>query len=305
MAEFFPLGFPTAEALRSLIMETDMLAWKTNLSGQDIDSWLGNFIGEVFPAETERRIALWLLCHFVYYNQNEVRYLCQTLLREYVHTSMADDLDDVNRVESRISEIMLDTTFLPLGGPSESGAFILYMFRQANKLDTSRFISSSEIAETSSTRLVFIDDVTLSEDNDSQAYWYLKKLDFAEREPFLLTCVATPSAVDTLSRIGVKVITAVLLDSRNRFFHADSFLFKPFSSLLDSSKTLAEHYGLKANGKIPLGYSNGQFGFGFFYNTPDNVLPIFWGQENGWKPIFTRYNKFYSGKGIPYYGKFV
>lgn len=32
----------------------------------------------------------------------------------------------------------------------------------------------------------------------------------------------------------------------------------------------------------------------YYYNTPNNTLPIFWSDENSWQPIFQRYNKKYT-----------
>ena len=54
---------------------------------------------------------------------------------------------------------------------------------------------------------------------------------------------------------------------------------------------MATHYGSTIRSKSPLGYSGGQFLFGFFYNVPDNTLPIFWVEDEKWKPILPRYDK--------------
>lgn len=53
--------------------------WRYDITGKDIYRWLDNFKGEIYTQEEERIIALWLLTHFVYYNEQEVRHLCKVL----------------------------------------------------------------------------------------------------------------------------------------------------------------------------------------------------------------------------------
>ena len=61
----------------------------------------------------------------------------------------------------------------------------------------------------------------------------------------------------------------------------------------------------KIDSENPLGYKNGEYAFGFFYNTPDNTLPIFWGTNNGWCPIFKRYDKNYKRKNLEINERFL
>ena len=48
----------------------------------------------------------------------------------------------------------------------------------------------------------------------------------------------------------------------------------------------------------PLGFADGQHLFGFYYNTPDNTLPIFWCKSPNWSPAFVRYGKVYGIEGV-------
>ena len=50
--------------------------------------------------------------------------------------------------------------------------------------------------------------------------------------------------------------------------------------------------------RYPLGFANGQHMFGFYYNTPDNILPIFWCKSSNWSPAFVRYGKIYGIEGV-------
>jgi len=54
-----------------------------------------------------------------------------------------------------------------------------------------------------------------------------------------------------------------------------------------------------------LGHSNGQYAFGFYYNTPNNTLPLFWSDQNGWIPIMKRYDKVYGKGGSFELGRFI
>ena len=54
-----------------------------------------------------------------------------------------------------------------------------------------------------------------------------------------------------------------------------------------------------------LGYNNDAYAFGFFYNTPDNTLPIFWSDHGDWKPIMKRYDKKYTNGGYHELGAYV
>ena len=58
---------------------------------------------------------------------------------------------------------------------------------------------------------------------------------------------------------------------------------------INVAKKMCKYYGQRIDPRNPLGFRNGQFLFGFYYNIPNNVLPIFWGNVNGWVPLFERY----------------
>ena len=91
MSEFiFPDGFPTEEKMLDILKKTIEKSWRTDLSIEQIDAWLQNFSGEVFDILAERRLALWLLCNFTYYNEDEVNHLCGVLYKKLVHQLLID-----------------------------------------------------------------------------------------------------------------------------------------------------------------------------------------------------------------------
>jgi hypothetical protein len=73
----------------------------------------------------------------------------------------------------------------------------------------------------------------------------------------------------------------------------------------ENCKTLAEAYGTELEPSHPLGYGDGQYAFGFYYNTPDNTLPIFWSETAGWFPVMKRYEKIYGKGGLNELARFV
>lgn len=79
---------PTESEMFSQIMVTVEASWQNRLSHTQIEQWLSNFKGEVFDVAYERQLALWLLCNFVYYNDREVRHLCRTAFREFLHFTL-------------------------------------------------------------------------------------------------------------------------------------------------------------------------------------------------------------------------
>jgi hypothetical protein len=78
-------SFPSEEELLNIIRHTSATVWDNELVEKDIESWLTNFKGEVFDLKYERLLALWLLCHFTYYNKEEVKHLCRVLYRDLIH----------------------------------------------------------------------------------------------------------------------------------------------------------------------------------------------------------------------------
>lgn len=297
--------FPKITELKKLIMHTSETVWKHEITDREIDKWLENFTGEVLRPEEEKTLALWLLANYVYYNEDEVKHLCSLLMRDFLHKMLIGSGATQDEIDKNISEIISKTRFLPLGKPSESGSYVLYYFRQVNDLNISYFILPNDLRPIEN--LVFIDDVTLTPGIDGQAFKQLKKFadQYKNKNIILLTLIAGVDAAAELKKIGVEVINTITLDERNKCFCANSDIFHEHQTYIEICKEFARHYGSKIDSKIPLGFKNGEYVFGFFYNTPDNTLPIFWGTNNGWRPIFKRYDKNYYRKEMVIYERFI
>lgn len=273
------------------ILLTNELVWEGKINQTMIDEWLSNFVGDVFDVDYERSIALWLLANFVYYNLNEVSHLFKVaygdLVRKIVTRISGKGL------EKALEETLQKTVFGTLGKTSESSSMLLYYFRTVNAIGMKNFLPTKSVDYES---VVFVDDVTLSTHTGSQAWGYLR----AEmgkhhgKEIHVLTMLASRAAIDFLEAKGIIVTSAICLDDENKAFSKESYVFHSHEDHKARAEKMAIHYGQKCFPKSPLGHGDGQYLFGFWYNVPDNSLPIFWSDQNGWTPIFRRSHKVYG-----------
>ena len=173
MSEFvFPNGFPSEEKMLDILKKTIEKSWRVDLSIDEIEAWLSNFSGKVFESSVERKLALWLLCNFTYYNEDEVNHLCGILYKKLVHQLLIDKcLKTAEDAESCIR----NTIFTSIGGASESGGLLLYHFRQEAHLDLERFIFPTGIAETTYDTIVCIDDVMISGGTASRFFYHYQE----------------------------------------------------------------------------------------------------------------------------------
>jgi hypothetical protein len=298
--------FPTEDEMFKQLMITVESAWQNHLSKSHVEQWLANFKAEVFDLEYERRLALWLLCNFVFYNHHEVRHLCRTAYQEFLHFTLKSTPinpgDEWDQVANRVLE---NTRFYHLGKAGESGGYVLYYFRQENGLGVRQFLTSPEKLPHNVDTIVFVDDVVLS---GTQADQYLQRATGSidkDKRKILLTFFSTAEAEKLLAAEDITVLSCIKLDERCRCFSQQSDTFANHPVHRDHCKQLAEHYGAKLIPSSPLGYNDGQYSFGFYYNTPDNTLPIFWSERNGWHPVMKRYDKKYGKGGSNELGRFI
>ena len=305
------------ERIKQIVLQTSITAWNHHITESSLERWLSNFSGLVLGDEqAERIIAAWLLMNFTYYTPSEVDELCRVIYRKYIHTKLTSGYYAKLKAskQEKIRRILKRTLFAHLGNPSESGAVILYHFRTANELSKDVFEQTpdlkSRLSDGSVDDVVLIDDVTLS---GEQAGKYIKSLDLGSTSVSLLTFFATPEALEKLSRENPKsqFIFAQLLDERTKLFSKSSFAFSSKDSMIikDLAYELCFNYGnflvqneLQAAEqymkRYPLGFADGQQMFGFYYNTPDNTLPIFWCDTSKWHSVFRRHSKILNVEGV-------
>ena len=287
-----------SDRLKRIIRNTSVVAWDNVITEQNVNLWLENFTGKYFQnVENEKKLALWLLAHFVYYTYEDIRVLCKVLFNRIMHEKILG-AEEVCSIEGIIRELSEETLFIGLGNNSESGNNLLYYFRQENRLPKSCFEYDSEKQYKN---LIYIDDITMS---GSQAVEYIESRRFEISNVYAGFLIATDVAIGVLnnSQMKIKTVSTMTLDSRDRVFSEESYVFsdKAVKEIKSSAKEFCEIYGKVAieydgyMSKWPLGFADGQYILGFEYNTPDNTLPIFWGTSNGWYPLFKRYQKIYS-----------
>ena len=300
-------SLPEIDDMFDHIMLTSELSWKEKITRKKLEKWLSNFTGEVFNKDYEQQLALWLLVNFVFYNNDEVSHLCKTLYGDFIHHYASNYSYSSSNVDEILTDILDKTMFLGLGRAGESGGFISYLFRKANKLSNRLFVFDPLNLNPNTERIVFIDDVTLSS-GKSQAIRYLENdvgNFYGDKEIVLLTLIASEKAIKNLKKKGYEAINCITLSKRDMCFSKKSNAFEIYNDHRNNCKIFAEHYGKKALPSHPLGYKNAQLAFGFFYNTPNNTLPIFWSERNSWQPIIKRYSKNYGQTKFENIGRFV
>lgn len=301
---------PSYEILMSTLRKTLSTAWHINtIHETGINKWLSNFVGDALCTKDldrenaislERRIALFLLCNFIYFNEEEVKHLMKIMLEKYIHKIFSNQgLTEVD--DDQINLLIRRTQFSPLGNQSESSSYMLYLFRQINDLSKYDFEDKKE-----SDNIVFVDDFSIT---GSQSDRYIKKylVEHSENKSknfYVLLMVSTQEAIIKIKSIPeVKdVFPCIIMDNTSKAFSEESIIFQGYSQeLKEQAKKLCQHYGElivskedKKNGATAFGFGGGEYLLGTYYNTPNNTLPIFWSEENLWQPIFRRYNKKYT-----------
>ncbi|MBO1902453.1 hypothetical protein J4H92_10885 [Leucobacter weissii] len=310
------------EAIQSRIRTLSEEVWSGVVQGSDVERWLGNFDGRVLGVERERLHALHLLANFDFFGINEVREMLKSLFRDLFRYPIIQasrkalgHTRDFLSLDAEFRRELATTRFLGMGNPSESGAHLLYYFRQVNKLPKSLFIhqheimakapgvSNNAIAIQGLKRLVFIDDLMGS---GQQATEYSKKLlqyvrqtaqeSSLDLEISYFTLFARSQALETVRKLPFDHVETVNeLDDAEKAFDKRSrvYISPPVEITLDEAKRFAEAYGKLLVPNHPLGYKDGQLLMGFQHNVPDNSLPIFWLNEYSieWEAVFPRYSK--------------
>lgn len=309
------------EKLKSL-SET---VWERQHSLVHIEQWVNQFDTVDNIQDDERIHALYLLTNFIYFGQTEIRALLVSLYRDLFRTPIIHKIrrahgntTDATFLGEEYKKELNATKFLGVGNPSESGVHLLYYFRQENSLPRTLFINSHEIFSRETVgssqilsvkddaikTYVFIDDLcgsgTQAEQYSRDLIDPLRKLK-ADVKIHYLVLFATDvglKAVRDLRRYD-NVSSVYELDSSFKALEPASRIFTAQDGRYDRLKVRAtcEKHGRQLWANHPLGYKDGQLLLGFSHNTPDNTLPIFWGEgvpAHPWEPMFKRYHKNYG-----------
>lgn len=299
------------ERLDEKIKILSLEAWKDKVEGGDIALWLQNFKQE------ECLDASFLLSSFIYFDNNSVREL---LRRAYQDLFMRPEIFkirkgnsntlDIGIIRSKYRAILDRTRFVNIGNPSESSAHLLYYYRQENDLPVQLFINAHEIYTheivgdniktkldvTNIDTLVFIEDFCGSGTQATEYYdKFVKaiKNEYTNIRIIFHSLFATQTGYNVVKELGYDdVKTVFLLDESFKCFSETSRFFKEDTDdLKNRCQILCTTHGENLYNSHPLGYKDGQLLIGFYHNTPNNTLPIFWSSSPNWRPIFKRYKK--------------
>ena len=292
--------------------------WEHKAKGSAILDWLGNFCDE-----KEKSHALYLLSKFIYFGERQIKEMLKALYRdlykypiiEKIRKDNADVLD-IRFINDSFAVENDKTRFLGMGNPSESGAFLLYYFRQINNLRKNLFVSGHEIfmgdpssgsmkiMDDTVQRYVFIDDFCGS---GRQAVGYAARLVYAIKrlnpsaKTYYFSLFGTEKGLNRIRKRTCfdQVASVSVFDSSFKCFEKNSRYFLDTNSEIqrDYAKEMCKKYGMKWFKDYPndlLGFDDGQLLLGFRHNIPDNTIPIIWQCED-WQPIFLRYQKIYGG----------
>jgi hypothetical protein len=307
--------------LQGKFKSLDRRLWERKTNWSLVEKWYTQFRTHVNVEDDEQIQMLFLASHFMYFGQSEVRALLKSLFRDLYQYKIIENIrrrnnDTVDRsvIAAEYEKALSRTRFVGIGGPSESGPFLLYPFRQENNLSVSHFTESQRIlarygwkglfqpklVDPDIDHYVFIDDLcgsgTQAEQYSKKILRHLKRLKPAAKV-YYFPLVATEfglSEVRKLKRFD-EVAAVLELDESFKCFSPSSRIYKneqePFD--LAKAKAISNEYGRRLWTKNPLGYKDGQLLLGFNHNTPDNTLPIMWFGEpgSGWTPLFKRSHK--------------
>ena len=318
---------PSKDLMMDKLQKAINESWNigNKLHQKRIEKWLNNFTGDALKDDIasqseaqilEQNLALFLLCNFVYYNENEVKHLAKKMFNNFAHNIFAAQ-NKPTVTDNEVDELLDSTLFTYLGDVSESSSYLLYLFRQENDLVKKHFRERQGIKN-----IVFLDDfsITGTQARDyivgtqAKKYTDSKIAKYTNGEKiFVLLMVATDEAIKMLKSIdNIVVIPCITLDSKSKAFSNDSLIFEGYEDKYKKmAKKMCEFYGNGlveidlSHGKTPLGFGGDGYMFGAYYNIPDNTLPIFWSAKNGWSYLLKRYDKKYKSNGISLGGRYV
>ncbi len=302
-------ALPLKEKLIGKIMIYYQTIWaEKRFTATNHKLWLSNF------KEDEKINSLYLLSKFMFFGSDEIRELLISIYRDKFKYRVTEkfrlsnsDTTDLSLINAHFQNELDNTRFVSVGTASESGGHILMIFRQVNKLFTRHMKSSSELitagalSEPSVKHYIFIDDFCGSGETAvgcKALIDELKRLNSSIKVSYYVL-FATSEGFENVRKYSPfdESESSFILDNTFKCFNDKSRYFEESYPEIDKAKAkkFSSDYGLPlvidtpVEGH-PLGFNDGQLLISFAHNTPDNTLPIIWG-EKSWKPIFVRYIK--------------
>lgn len=289
------------EKQKARIINYNKYIWEDRLGEKDIEDWLNNFNGRVLNDNEEKEIAFDLLKNFLYYNENEIKYLCKILFLIFKRKKIGEFLmndSSFREAENLFKKYLEKCRFSHIGRPSESGCFMLYYFRQNNKLPISIFLDRWEDISQEIRSILFIDDF-LGTGNTAVRFWKNPIVqNIIEKHPnidlyYLVIFALKNGLVNVRTNTNFKIVSSQIFNEEYRIFSDESYIFL-VKEKREKARCICENYGKYLEGnKYALGYNNSEALLGFHHNIPNNTIPIIWSTKNDWYPLFKREGKRY------------
>jgi hypothetical protein len=319
------------EELHDKIKVLNETTWESKAKRPIIDKWLANF-----ETPKEQCHALFLLSNFMYFGDIQIKELLISLFRDLYKYPIIEeirknnaDMVDLKAITIQFKNALTNTRFVAMGNASESGAHLLYRFRQVNNLPTGLFddpfiVDAAGIKQLKDPLIrhyVLFDDfcgsgsqaVTYSKETVSE----IKKIDPTIKVSYLmLFATKTGKRYVSISTLFDQVEAVVEFDDSFKFFNPNSRYLQKCPTIIERlflkdvcfkyGEPLIRDIGIRLGwtghkldqfiSDHTLGFGDCQLLIGFSHNTPDNTLPIIWYNENNitWYPIFKRHNKVYG-----------
>ena len=266
------------------------------------EAWLSNFRSNELDA------AIHLLNGFVFFSSDLVEQLFFAAFQG-LSTRIAPDYPQEAAIEhwqTFLDSLMITRVTGEIPSDTDSGFIFQRMARQVLRISESQVIGPNEVIEhiqnTSSGNVVFVDDFVgsgnqfldtwhkhISTANGTMSFNMLAQ-SVNDTQFFYCPLVCTEEGYNRIeaSCPGLMLAPVHILPRRYSALVADSIFWPP--ELKDSGPSFIQEASARAG--IPEDSWKGYHGLGlalaFYHCIPDASLPIFYWNQNGWKPLMER-----------------
>lgn len=243
----------------------------------DVVEWILQFDSE------DQSLAIKLFLEITFFSDEQVKKLCKVLYGRLPKGTK----DGIKKGE---------TIFVSLGDIPDSGPMLLYHYSKINSIPEEYCYELLKFIDILDTKkgiksVIFIDDFIGSGDqactflsNELMEDFDIVGIKYKEYQA-LVGFVTGKEAI--IKKTGIKVNITHELTNKDRIFHEASTRLTDNYYELKKYREAMLKYGQKLFPSHPLGYRNSQALIVFYYNTPNNTLPVIWATEE-WKPLFPR-----------------
>ncbi|WP_410880490.1 hypothetical protein [Myroides sp. DW712] len=254
---------------------------KYSLYPTKIVKWLENF------EKDDVKYALDILSVIEYIPFTEFMYRLESLMKELFKKIPKHDM----------------VIIFPYGKMGKSGTLVTYPLKNTKtfKSNENRILLTHDLKfiqnPTSFKHIIFLDDFIGSGNT------FIKEFNKNDIQNFIIT-----NNINKLYILSVIIMNEgknkinstfsnieIIAEERFKLFDK---LYSPFNAFTNTTLETVEKVALKYGQMIPvvppptsylpLGYGQSESIISFFHGTPNNTLPIIWGNSNGWFPLFAR-----------------